>query len=275
MKPLLKIVIAIAGTFGPLSHQSNSFRELLLFNFTLQPWSVLPLNICCGKVSPTAPPKNVWQRGKCRPRFADRVCGANHGGLSLRDFDSQSSVLRMKNLKSLQVVALAGIAVALTAGCSSTSSTRVTENSSSDPNAAYRWVSSGGWVPITDIRRVAAFPPGWVPGEFGPVSYETYIMTPPAVGATATGSAAMTSSSSSTTVSTDGSSTTVTTDRPGTTIASNGSTTTITTSDQPEFNESLQPGDTFVEAAGANSDQAGTVRRVILYTPFNSTGIGR
>jgi hypothetical protein len=179
----------------------------------------------------------------------------------------------MKNLKSLQVVALAGVAVALTAGCSSTSSTRVTENSSSDSNAAYRWVSSGGWVPITDTRKMAVFPPGWTPGDFGPVSYETYIMTPPAVGETAVGSAAMTSSSGSTTVSSNGSTTTVTSNQPGTTIASNGSTTTVTTAGQPEYNENLQPGDTFVEAAGANSD-SGNVRRVILYTPFNTPGVG-
>jgi len=179
----------------------------------------------------------------------------------------------MKNLKSLQVVALAGVAVALTAGCSSTSSSRVS-NTSSDSDAAYRWVSSGGWVPITDVRKVAAFPPGWTPGKFGPVSYETYVMTPPAVAETATGAAAMTttSSGSSTTVSTDGTSTTVTTE-PGTTIASNGATTTVITPAQPEFSENLQPGDTFVEAAGANSDTA-KVRRVILYTPFSSSGVG-
>jgi hypothetical protein len=179
----------------------------------------------------------------------------------------------MKNLKSLQAVALAGVAVALTAGCSSTSSSRADYGRSSDPNAAYRWVSAGGWVPITDISKMAVFPHGWTPGDFGPVMYETYIMTPPAVGETATGSAALTTTStasSTTTVATDGSTTTVTTE-PGTTIASNGSSTTIVT--QPEFNEGLRPGDTFVEAAGANSDSA-TVRRVILYSPFNSTGLG-
>jgi hypothetical protein len=83
----------------------------------------------------------------------------------------------------------------------------------------------------------------------------------------------MTSSSGSTTVSSNGSTTTVTSNQPGTTIASNGSTTTVTTAGQPEYNENLQPGDTFVEAAGANSD-SGNVRRVILYTPFNTPGVG-
>jgi hypothetical protein len=186
----------------------------------------------------------------------------------------------MKNLKSLQVVALAGIAVALTAGCSSTSSGRADYNSS-DRAAGYRWVSSGGWVPITDIRRVAAFPPGWVPGDFGAVSYETYTLTPP-VADRAMGGTAMTTSSSasSTTISTDGSQTTISTDRPrssidqpNTTIVTDGSTTTVATTGQTQFNEGLQPGDTFVEAAGASSDSA-KVRRVILYTPFSTPGIG-
>jgi hypothetical protein len=190
---------------------------------------------------------------------------ANHVSLSLSVSHSQSSVLRMKNLKSLQVVALAGLAIAFTAGCSSTSSTRVTENSSSNPDAAYRWVSAGGWAPITDTRKTIIFPVGWTPDPFGPVSYETYIMTPPAVGETATGAAAMTTTStgSSTTVATDGTTTTVTT-APGTTVASKPA---------PEFSEALQPGDTFVEAAGANSDVS-TVRRVILYSPFSTAGVG-
>jgi hypothetical protein len=197
-----------------------------------------------------------------------------HGGLSLRSATSQPSVLRMKNLKSLQVVALAGVAVALTAGCSSTSSTRADYNSS-DENAAYRYASAGGWVPITSAYKNAVFPFGWTPGDFGPVSYETYVFTPP-TGEMASGSAAVsTSGSASTTISTDGSSTTIASDRPATTtIATDGSDTTITTtSASAQFNENLQPGDTFVEAAGANSDSP-KVRRVILYSPFGSTGVG-
>jgi hypothetical protein len=196
-----------------------------------------------------------------------------HGLVSLRLLQPESSVLRMKNLKSLQVVALAGVVVALTAGCSSTSSGRADYNSS-DPNAAYRYVSAGGWVPITDITKMAAFPQGWTPGEFGPVSYETYTFAPP-VADQAMGSAAVTTSasSSSTTIATDGSHTTVST-QPGstTTIASDGSSTTIT-SNSPQFSENMQPGDTFVEAAGANSD-GGKVRRVILYSPFGTAGVG-
>ena len=130
-------------------------------------------------------------------------------------------------------------------------------------------------MPITDTRKTIIYPVGWTPDAFGPVSYETYVITPPAVGANATGSAAVatTSSGTSTTVTTDGSQTTVTTDQPGTTVASNGSTTTVTTGSSPEFNENLQPGDTFVEAAGADSDSA-KVRRVMLYSPFSSAGVG-
>lgn len=206
--------------------------------------------------------------------FADRRCIHLRVRLSLRRTRSQERLVRMKNLKSLQVVALAGVAVALTAGCSSTSSNRA-DNSSSDANAAYRWVSSGGWVPITDIRKVAAFPPGWVPGDFGAVSYETYVFTPPTSDA-AMGSAGVTTSSraSSTTVSTDGSHTTISSDHPAsTTVSTDGSSTTVTTASSPEFNENLQPGDTFVEAAGANSDSP-KVRRVILYSPFGTAGIG-
>jgi hypothetical protein len=189
-------------------------------------------------------------------------------------------VLCMKNLKSLQVVALAGVAVALTAGCSSTSS----NHASSDSNAAYRFTSAGGWVPVTDINKMAVFPQGWVPG--GVVSYESYIFAPPA-DQSAAGNPAITtsSSSSSTTISTDGSQTIVSSEHPTTTVtvpsdqpattttvASDGSSTTITTTSSPAFSESMQPGDTFVEAAGANSDTP-KVRRVILYTPFGAPGV--
>ena len=155
----------------------------------------------------------------------------------------------MKNLKSLQLVALAGVAVALT-GCSSTDSA-MNEGS----NGAYRYVSAGGWVPITDAQKMVAFPPGWVPGNFGPVSYETYRLAPPAVD-----DADVTIASRDRDLDADAT-TTVTTD---------GDSTTVSTT----FDESLQPGDTFVEAAGADSNGNGEVRRVILYTPFNSTGIG-
>jgi len=195
-----------------------------------------------------------------------------HGPLSLSAREPQPSVMRMKNLKSLQVVALAGVVVALTAGCSSTSSGRADYNSS-DPNAAYRFVSAGGSVPITVPEKVAVFPNGWTPGAFGPVAYETYTFAPP-TGDTATGSAAMTSTSgsSSTTISNNGSTTTISSDHPATTtVATDGSSTTITTS-SPQFSENLQPGDTFVEAAGASSDSP-KVRRVILYTPFGTAGV--
>ena len=170
-----------------------------------------------------------------------------------------------------QVVALAGVAVALTAGCSSTSSGRA-DNNSSDPNAAYRFASAGGWVPVTDITKMAVFPQGWVPG--GVVSYESYVFAPP-TDQSAAGSPAITSSSnsSSTTISTDGAQTTISSDHPTTTtVASDGSSTTVTTTSSPAFSENMQPGDTFVEAAGANSDTP-KVRRVILYTPFGATGV--
>jgi hypothetical protein len=176
----------------------------------------------------------------------------------------------MKNLKSLQVVALGGVAVALAAGCSSTSSDRADYNSS-DANAAYRFASAGGSVPVTDINKMAVFPQGWVPN--GVVSYESYVFAPPADDQAA-GSAAITSSSSSssTTISTDGSQTTISSDHPTTTtVASDGSSTTVTTS-SPAFSENMEPGDTFVEAAGADSASP-KVRRVILYTPFGAAGV--
>ena len=122
---------------------------------------------------------------------------------------------------------------------------------------------------------MALFPQGWVPGRFGAVSYETYILTPPAVNADATtigpvgasgSTVSATDSSVDTHVSTASSTTT-------TTIASDGTSTTTTTR-SPGFSEDLQPGDTFVEAAGANSNSSGEVRRVILYTPFNTAGLG-
>lgn len=138
-------------------------------------------------------------------------------------------------------------------------------NDASGSHDAYRFVSSGGWVPITDAQRMVAFPPGWTPGYFGPVSYETYTMTPPTADSV---------------VDADGDDDVVVTadadlDRDSTTTV----TTTNVESDgdvsirSKTFHEGLQPGETFVEAAGA--DSAGETRRVILYTPFNSTGVGR
>jgi hypothetical protein len=140
----------------------------------------------------------------------------------------------MKNLKSLQVVGLAGVAIALTAGCSSTSMR--SENSSTDSNAAYRFVSSAGWAPITSSRQLNSYPQGryWNPSDFGPVSYETYTFAVPAAGQPAT-----------------------------------------TDTSVAQFNEGMQPGDVFVEAAGGPGDnRSGTTRRVILYSPFSSTGLG-
>ena len=172
----------------------------------------------------------------------------------------------MKNLKSLQLAALAGVAVALT-GCSSTDSA-MNEGS----HDAYRFVSAGGWVPITDAQKMVAFPPGWVPGAFGPVSYETYRLAPPADAdadlTVASADRDLDARTTTTVVSTDrdldrdaDATTTVTTTESGTSVSTT-------------FDESLQPGDTFVEAAGADSNGDRQVRRVILYTPFNSTGIG-
>jgi hypothetical protein len=129
----------------------------------------------------------------------------------------------MKNLKSLQLVALAGVAAALT-GCSSTG---YSENESSDRSVAYQWVSSSGFTPITDVRYLGMFPREWTP-----VSYETYTMAVPTGDADASAS--------------------------------------INTASSSQSIENIEPGDTFVEAAGADSDGGGEVRRVILYSPFRN-----
>ncbi|HUS36507.1 MAG TPA: hypothetical protein VM680_14240 [Verrucomicrobiae bacterium] len=95
---------------------------------------------------------------------------------------------------------------------------------------------------------MTAFPVGWVPGQFGPVSYETYYMTPPA------GSDA------------------------GVTVAASdlnrGSAATSTTTTVTADGDTKVSSTTYHDAVGADigSDVAG--RRVILYTPFNSTGVG-
>jgi hypothetical protein len=80
----------------------------------------------------------------------------------------------MKKLKSLQTLALAGVAVTfLATGCSSTSSGRA-DTGSGDERAAYRFASASGWVPITDVRQLGKFPLEW-----NPVSFESVIMEVP------------------------------------------------------------------------------------------------
>lgn len=131
----------------------------------------------------------------------------------------------MKKQKSLQVLALAGVAATLFAtGCSSTSSTRA--DYSRDDRAAYRMSSGMGWVPITDVKQLGKFPLEW-----NPVSHESYILTVPDANPNA---AAVTTTTAST-----------------------------------DFNAGLQPGDTFVEAAGAAPGSDARVRHVIEYTPFS------
>ena len=71
----------------------------------------------------------------------------------------------MKKNKSLLALALVGAAVAFTSGCSSTG---MRADTTGDKNAAYRWASSSGWAPITDIRQMNKFPMEW-----NPVWYET------------------------------------------------------------------------------------------------------
>ena len=151
----------------------------------------------------------------------------------------------MKNLKSLQVAAVAGVAIALTAGCSSTGSTRSTTSNDSGSKAAYQWASASGFTPLTDVRYLGLYPQNW-----NPVSYESYIFTVPAPEASA--SVNVGSSGSTISGSASSSDVVVTTD--------SGARTTT------QFNTDLQPGDTFVEAAGGRSD--GQVRRVILYSPM-------
>ena len=201
----------------------------------------------------------------------DKGAGFKRGVRLLRSSAGASNLVRMKNLKSLQLVALAGVAAALT-GCSSTDSAM--NDGSHD---AYRWVSAGGWVPITDAQRMVAFPPGWVPGNFGPVSYETYRLAPPTDGDydadLSVASRADADVDADVDVDASG--------RAGTTVVSADvdadadSDTFVNASSNTTFREDLQPGDTFVEAAGADSEGDRQVRRIILYTPFNSTGVGR
>ncbi len=129
------------------------------------------------------------------------------------------------NIKSLLVLAASGAAVAFTTGCSSTGYS--SSDSTMDQNAAYRFVSSSGWTPITDVRQLGKFPL-----EYNPVTYETYTFAVPVA----------------------------------------NSQTIAATDSLPEFREDLQPGEAFVEAAGADAENP-TVKRVILYSPFGRTGL--
>lgn len=82
----------------------------------------------------------------------------------------------MKNLKSLQVLALAGLTAALVTGCSSTSAKYSSTNS--DPQAkraAFRFAGSASWSPLTDIHEMGKLPP-----EMNPVSWgERYTFAVP------------------------------------------------------------------------------------------------
>lgn len=127
----------------------------------------------------------------------------------------------MKKQKSLQILALAGLAATLATGCSHTSASRT--DSGTDEYAAYRMSSSSGWVPITEARMHNIFMEDRASLGRNLMSHETYRYQVPAEGEAA-----------------------------GVVTASS-------------FDTSLQPGDTFIEAAGAD---AGEVKRVILYTPF-------
>lgn len=149
----------------------------------------------------------------------------------------------MKNLKSLQAVALAGVAAALMTGCSSTESGRA-GNDSTDRAVAYQWAGSSGWQPITDVRYLGMFPQEWAP-----VSYESYRMAVPVSDGDTTVAVRKDSRNRTVTARTDARNTSASVSTQG-------------------FNESLEPGDTFVEAAGANSDAS--VKRVILYNPFRA-----
>jgi hypothetical protein len=101
-----------------------------------------------------------------------------------------------------------------------------TNMSSNDDGSAYRTVGAGGWVPITYASEMNKFPIEW-----NPVFYETYRLTVPVADSAATARAE---------------------------------------ADVADLNNDaiveLEPGATFVEAAGADGETR--VRRVILHTPF-------
>jgi hypothetical protein len=92
--------------------------------------------------------------------------------------------------------------------------------------SSYRTASAGGWVPITQASEMNKFPNDW-----NLVSYEQYRFAVPAEDSTVTASA------------------------------------DIDVADADvDANIDLEPGATFVEAAGANGETR--VHRVILHTPF-------
>jgi hypothetical protein len=159
----------------------------------------------------------------------DLVAGQKSGVSSLRVARGSTNLPRMKKLRSLRALALAGVAITLMAtGCSSTSSNRAdTGSTDSDDLAAYRMSSAFGSVPITDVRYLGKFPMEW-----GPVAYESYTFRVP--------------------------------------VADQSTADTTAVGSAPEFQTNLQPGDTFVEAAGA--DGSPRVKKVIRYTPFGGGG---
>jgi hypothetical protein len=206
----------------------------------------------------------------------------------------------MKKLQSLQALALAGVAITFMAtGCSSTSSNRADYGSTDDSAelAAYRMSSALGSVPITQSRMLNKFPLEW-----GPVSYESYTFRVPVADQSDASVASARTSRSTTIATTSRPATTITTSSgaPGeatvttsteaprettvTTTTANPSDTSVTTissapaehtlvtteTDTRSFSSGLQPGDTFVEAAGA--DGTPVVKRVIRYTPFGGGG---
>ena len=139
----------------------------------------------------------------------------------------------MKNLKALNSLALAGVAVVMT-GCSSMNSADTGEAS------PYRTASAGGWVPITYASEMGKFPFEW-----NMVSYEQYRLAVPtddAVGASASAEIGSDSSDLSASLDADAD------------------------ADAVAFSADLEPGSTFVEAAGADGEVR--VRKVILHTPF-------
>ena len=102
------------------------------------------------------------------------------GVASLREWPGDRKLPRMKKQKSLQVLALAGVAATLLAtGCSSTNSGRA--DYSGDDRAAYRMSSGMGWVPITDVKLLGKFPMEW-----NPVAHESYTLTVPEANPNAT-----------------------------------------------------------------------------------------
>ena len=121
--------------------------------------------------------------------------------------------------------------------------------------------------------------------EWGPVAYQSYTMRVPVCNQSdaAVASATVNNTTVTTTTTTAATpDTTVTTSSgaPGdttvTTVSSTpADTTVVTTEATPSaYHAGLQPGDTFVEAAG--SDGSVVVKRVIRYTPFaGATSFGK